>query len=101
MVNMCHISRRWAYGQYMSHEPLTPFYRAVDAASLGHSIGDARREAGMTQEELAERLKVSRRTVVRLENGEAVSVIVAMQAIRILGRDVALVPRFSKLQVRP
>lgn len=77
-----------------------PFYRAVDAASLGRSISEARKEAGMTQQELAARLGVGRGTVVRLENGEAVSMIVAMKAIRIVGRDVALVPRFSKLQVK-
>ena len=41
------------------------------------------------------------RNIVRLERGEAVSLVVAMQAIRVLSRDVALVPRFSKLQVRP
>jgi HTH-type transcriptional regulator/antitoxin HipB len=84
----------------MEHDGLTPFYRAVDAASLGRSIADARKEAGLTQQALAEKLKVTRGTIVRLEQGEAVSVVVAMQAIRALGRDVALVPRFSKLQVR-
>ncbi|WP_423182925.1 hypothetical protein [Arthrobacter sp. NyZ413] len=44
---------------------------------------------------------MARGTIVRLEAGEAVSMVVAMQAIRALGRDVALIPRFSKLQVRP
>ncbi|GAB3536019.1 hypothetical protein GCM10027403_15300 [Arthrobacter tecti] len=83
----------------MEHET-TPFYRAVDAVSLGRSIGEARKELGMTQQELAVRLGVGRGTVVRLESGEAVSVIVAMKAIRVLGRDVALVPRFSRLQVK-
>lgn len=85
----------------MEHFEPIPFYRAVDAPSLGSAISDARKEAGLTQQELAERLKVTRGTIVRLERGEAVSVVVAMQAIRILGRDVALIPRFSKLQVRP
>ena len=55
----------------------------------------------MTQQELADRLGTARRTIVRLEHGEAVSVVLAMEAIRVLGRDVALVPRFSKLQVKP
>ena len=87
-----------AYDQYMSQ---TPFYRAVDAASLGRAISGARREAGITQQELADRLGTARRTIVRLEHGEAVSVVLAMEAIRVLGRDVALVPRFSKLQVKP
>ena len=85
----------------MEHEELIPFYRAVDAPSLGRAISDARKEAGLTQQDLASKLNVTRGTIVRLEHGEAVSLIVAMKAIRILGRDVALVPRFSKLQVRP
>ncbi|MCM0614479.1 helix-turn-helix domain-containing protein [Paenarthrobacter sp. MSM-2-10-13] len=86
----------------MEHsDELTPFYRAVDAASLGRSIAEARKEAALTQHELAVRLGVTRGTIVRLEAGEAVSMVVAMQAIRAVGRDVALVPRFSKLQVRP
>lgn len=84
----------------MEQTESTPFFRAVDAASLGRSIREARKESGMTQQELAARLGIGRGTVVRLENGEAVSVVVAMKAIRIVGRDVALVPRFSKLQVR-
>ncbi len=78
-----------------------PFYRAIDASSLGRSISDARKEAGLTQKDLAARLGVTRGTIVRLEHGDAVSIIVAMDAIRILGRDVALVPRFAKLQVKP
>ncbi|MFH5880054.1 helix-turn-helix transcriptional regulator [Arthrobacter sp. NA-172] len=78
----------------------TPFYRAVDAVSLGQAISDARKEASLTQQDLADRLGIARRTIVRLEHGEAVSVVVAMHAIRVLGRDVALVPRFAKLQVK-
>jgi len=88
------------YDQYMEHSSETPFYRAVDAASLGRSISDARKEAGMTQQQLAERLGVTRGTIVRLEHGEPVSTVVAMKAIRAVGRDVALVPRFAKLQVK-
>ncbi|WP_028266114.1 hypothetical protein [Arthrobacter sp. MA-N2] len=42
----------------------------------------------------------ARRTIGRLEHGKAVSIVVAMDAIRVLGRDVALVPRFAKLQVK-
>lgn len=88
------------YDQYMEHSSDTPFYRAVDAASLGLSISDARKEAGITQQQLAEKLGVTRGTIVRLEHGQPVSTVVAMKAIRAVGRDVALVPRFAKLQVK-
>lgn len=100
MFDLWNIRHFRRYDRYMEHPDVTPFYRAVDAASLGRSIAEARREAGMTQQDLARKLDVTRGTVVRLEAGGPVSMIVAMQAIRLVGRDVALVPRFSRLQVR-
>lgn len=101
MFEILNISCELAYDRYMEHDEPVPFYRAVDAPTLGQALSDARKEAGLTQQDLAEQLKVTRGTVVRLERGEAVSLVIAMRAIRILGRDVALVPRFSKLHVRP
>jgi hypothetical protein len=50
---------------------------------------------------VAPRLKVTRGTIVRLEQGQTGSLVVATQAIRILGRDNALARMFSKLQIRP
>ena len=91
---------KMAYDRFMEHSNLTSFYRAVDAASLGRSIADARKEAGLTQQDVAQKLGVTRGTIVRLEQGGPVSSVVAMNAIRAVGRDVALVPRFAKLQVR-
>ena len=88
------------YDRYMEHSQVTSFYRAVDAASLGRSIADARKEAGLTQQDVAEKLGVTRGTIVRLEHGEPVSSVIAMNAIRAVGRDVALVPRFARLQVK-
>ena len=37
----------------MEHSDITSFYRAVDAASLGRSIAEARKEAGLTQQDVA------------------------------------------------
>ena len=88
------------YDRYMKHSEATSFYSAVDAASLGRSIADARKEAGLTQQDVAEKLGVTRGTIVRLEHGEPVSSVIAMNAIRAVGRDVALVPRFARLQVK-
>ncbi|MGY4543882.1 HTH-type transcriptional regulator/antitoxin HipB [Arthrobacter sp. UYNi723] len=88
------------YDRYMEHSEATSFFRAVDAASLGRSIADARKEAGLTQQYVAEKLGVTRGTVVRLEHGEPVSIVIAMNVIRAVGRDVALIPRFARLQVK-
>ncbi|MBT2531401.1 helix-turn-helix transcriptional regulator [Arthrobacter sp. ISL-48] len=100
MFDILNIWNYYPYDQYMEHPSATPFYRAVDAASLGRSIADARKEAGLTQQQLAETLGVTRGSIVRLEHGQPVSTVVAMKAIRAIGRDVALVPRFAKLQVK-
>ncbi|BCW51057.1 hypothetical protein StoSoilB13_33990 (plasmid) [Arthrobacter sp. StoSoilB13] len=54
----------------------------------------------MTQGELATAIKASRHTIVRLEQGENVSLETAMAAVRTLMRDVALIPRFARLDVK-
>lgn len=100
MFELLNILRLKPYDRYMEHSEMTAFFRAVDAASLGRSIADARREAGLTQRDVAEKLGVTRGTIVRLEHGQPVSTVIAMKAIRAVGRDVALVPRFAKLQVK-
>jgi HTH-type transcriptional regulator / antitoxin HipB len=54
----------------MSHpDDQTVFFRAVDAPSFGAAIRDARKEASMTQQELANRIHSTRRTINRLEHG--------------------------------
>lgn len=72
----------------------------MDAKSFGTAIRNARQERGLTQSALAELISASRHTVVRLEKGENVSLDTAMAAVRALERDVALIPRFSRLDVK-
>lgn len=78
----------------------TVWFRAFDAKSLGSAIRGARREQNLTQGELAKMIKASRHTIIRLEQGESVSIETATAAIRALNRDVALIPRFSRLHVK-
>ena len=85
----------------MSHpDGRTAFFRASTAASFGAALRGARQEAGMTQQQLADAVGTNRRTIVRLEAGSAVSMEVAVDAVRAVGRDIALIPRFSRLEVR-
>ena len=84
----------------MEHSIETPFFRAVDAKSFGASVRVARQERGLTQSGLAELIGASRHTIVRLERGENVSLETALAAVRSLERDVALIPRFSRLDVK-
>lgn len=70
---------------------------AYDLADLGNTVRRARRESGMTQLELAERLGVTRMTLSRLEHGEAVSMDTAMRSLSECGYAVAIAPKFSTL----
>ncbi|MEC5180551.1 helix-turn-helix transcriptional regulator [Arthrobacter sp. CG_A4] len=84
----------------MEHRVETPFFRAVDAKSFGASVRVARQEHGLTQSGLAELINASRHTIVRLEQGENVSLGTAFAAVRALERDIALIPRFSRLDLK-
>lgn len=44
-------------------------YSVRNAADLGATIGDARREADLTQEELARRVSISRTYLAQVERG--------------------------------
>lgn len=68
--------------------------RVVTVEELGRAIRDARKEAGLTQAELCESAHVSRRWLVRLEQGHyAAELSKVMDVLRTLGLDLALVPR--------
>lgn len=72
-----------------------------EAADLGDVVREARRSADLTQVELASRLGVSRRTVVRMEAGEqGVSVETAIQALGECGVVLAAIPRGSTVSVQ-
>jgi DNA-binding XRE family transcriptional regulator len=84
----------------MEHPAETPFFRAMDSKSFGASVRSARQERKLTQSGLAELISASRHTIVRLEQGENVSLETAIAAVRALERDIALIPRFSPLDVK-
>lgn len=68
--------------------------RVVTAAELGTAIRDARDEAGLTQEQLCAAAHVSRRWLVRLEQGHhGAELGKVLDVLRALGLDLALVPR--------
>lgn len=72
---------------------------AYDSHELGSAIARARRERGLTQADLADRLGVTRTTIIRLEQGAGVSVETALLALSECGHAVAVVPKFSRLTV--
>ncbi len=70
---------------------------AYDPASFGRAIRAIRRERAWTQAKLAEWLGVSRQTVVALEQGGPVSLIVALKAISVLGAKIVVAPKGATL----
>ncbi len=66
---------------------------AYDPASFGRAIRAIRQERAWTQAKLAEWLGVSRQTVVALEQGGPVSLIVALKAISVLGAKIVVAPK--------
>lgn len=63
---------------------------AYDPAGLGRAIRALRSARGWTQEALAQWLGVSRPTVIALEQGGPVSLVVAMKAIALLGGKIVV-----------
>lgn len=68
--------------------------RVVTAAELGRAVRDARTRAGLTQEQLCEAAQVSRRWLVRLEQGHrSAELSKVIDVLRALDLDLAVVPR--------
>lgn len=66
----------------------------ANPADLGIAIRERRRQLGITQDELAASIGVSRRVIGQLENGkESVYVGIVLRAARAVGLDVGVEPR--------
>jgi DNA-binding XRE family transcriptional regulator len=70
---------------------------AYDPIGLGRAIRALRNARGWTQETLAQWLGVSRPTVIALEHGGPVSLVVAMRAIALLGGKIVVASKDATL----
>jgi transcriptional regulator with XRE-family HTH domain len=70
-----------------------------DTAEFGARIRTLRVEKGLRQDELADRIGVTRMTISRLERGESVSVDTAFRALSECGYAVAVLPKFTRVAV--
>ena len=70
-----------------------------DTAEFGERIRALRRAKGLRQDELADRIGVTRMTISRLERGESVSVDTALRALSECGYAIAVAPKFTRLEV--
>ncbi len=70
---------------------------AYDPIGLGRAIRALRNERGWTQETLAQWVGVSRATVIGLERGGPVSLVVAMRAIALLGGKIVVASKDASI----
>lgn len=69
--------------------PTGPVRAAATDAAAGPRIRAARRESGLTQQDLATAVQVSRQTIITMETGDyAPSVYLAIKIARVLGTSV-------------
>lgn len=73
--------------------------RVKGSRNVGEALAQVRRETGLTQSELAERLDVTRTTVIDMEKGRPAAVRRLVDAFSMLGYDVVIVPRGTRVEV--
>lgn len=95
MIEILIISTCRPYDRNMYH----PVPLVYDTVELGEHVRRARQARGFHQDELANRIGVTRMTISRLERGESVSVDIALRALSECGIALALVPKFSRVTV--
>lgn len=67
--------------------------------ALAQAVSTCRRAAGLTQEQLAQRLGVNRTTVIDMEAGRNQALTRAADALSLLGYDLVVVPRGAHVTV--
>jgi transcriptional regulator with XRE-family HTH domain len=73
--------------------------RVNGSRNLGEALEQVRRETGLTQAELAERLDVTRTTVIDMEKGRPAAMRRLVDGLSILGYDLVIVPRGVRVEV--
>jgi DNA-binding XRE family transcriptional regulator len=73
--------------------------RVHDAAELGQSLAELRKQRGMSQQDLAAWLGVDRTTVVRLESGGLGALSRLTDALAVLGANLVVLPRNAEIRV--
>jgi transcriptional regulator with XRE-family HTH domain len=95
MIEITIISLMQSYDRKMHHVEVLMY----DTAEFGERIRALRQAKGLRQDELADRIGVTRMTISRLERGEAVSVDTALRALSECGYAIAVAPKFTRLEV--
>lgn len=94
MLAIAIVLRFSTYDWKMHHAALV-----YDTTEFGDRIRALRRVKGLRQDELADRIGVTRMTISRLERGESVSVDTALRALSECGYAIAVAPKFTRVAV--
>lgn len=73
--------------------------RTRGATALAQALSHCRQGAGLTQEQLARRLRVNRTTLLDMEAGRNKALTRAAEALTLLGYDLVIVPRSAGVTV--
>ena len=76
------------------------WYRVRGAEGGGAALAAARRDGGVTQAQLAERIGAERTTVLGMEAGRNPALARLVRAFSLLGYDLVAVPRTAEVSVR-
>jgi len=83
----------------IEHSAERPWFRIRGADGLARALVDARKAAGINQDQLAETLGVDRNTVGRLETRPNKIVARVVRAFSVLGYDLVAIPRGATITV--
>jgi HTH-type transcriptional regulator / antitoxin HipB len=76
------------------------WFRARGVEGLGAALAAVRRDGGVTQAQLAERIGAERTTVIGMEAGKNPALARLVRAFSVLGYDLVAVPRTAEVSVR-
>jgi DNA-binding transcriptional regulator YiaG len=82
-----------------SRQESAMWVRVKGSRHLGEALEQVRRGTGLTQAELAERLDVTRTTVIDMEKGRPAAIRRLVDWLSILGYDLVIVPRGARVTV--
>jgi DNA-binding XRE family transcriptional regulator len=76
-----------------------PWFWLLGNEQAGHALGEVRREAGLTQAQIAAQLDMDRTTVLNMEAGRNPAIARFIELFRSMGYDLIAVPHNSPVRV--
>jgi len=81
------------------HEVSRPWFWLRGKTGVGHALAEVRREAGLTQAQLAAQVGVERTTILNIEAGRNTTINRFVDIVNRMGYDLIAVPRGARVSV--